>query len=213
MINVAIAEDISKIAEALKDKIELSQDFTVKVVAKNGREIVEALAKNNRIDVIIMDINMPEVNGIEATEKITQLYPNIKIIMSTVFEDEQNLFDAIMAGASGYLLKDEPAKKVHRSIFEALEGGAPMSKVIARKSLMLIKRSTNRKIVEAEYTLTARELEVLEFLSKGFSYDQVSDRLYISYGTVRKHVENIYRKMKVHNKVEAIENAKQRGLI
>ena len=105
MINIGITEDISKIAETLKEKIELSSDFKVKLLASNGRDLLKKLQQNHNIDVIIMDINMPEMNGIETTEKVTKLYPNIKIIMSTVFDDEQNIFDAIMAGACGYLLK------------------------------------------------------------------------------------------------------------
>ncbi len=215
MISLAITEDISKIAETLKEKIELAPDFKVKFIAKNGKEIIKYLQRN-RVDIIIMDINMPEMNGIEATRKINRLYPNIKVIMSTVFDDEQNLFDAIMAGASGYLLKDEPPAKIHRSIYEAIEGGAPMSAVIARKSLFLIKKYTVRESespIEVDYQLTNRELEILEHISKGLTYDQISDRLFISYGTVRKHVENIYRKMKVHNKIEAIEKGKRGGIL
>ncbi len=214
MINVAIAEDISKIADTLTEKIELSPDFKVIYWAKNGEEIVDYVKSNDHIDVIIMDINMPLRNGIEATQIIGQNFPKIKIIMSTVFDDEQNIFDAIMAGASGYLLKDEPPAKIHKSIFEALEGGAPMSTVIARKSLLLIKKYTNKPLlIDEDYQLTKRELDILEHISTGLTYDQVSDQLFISYGTVRKHVENIYRKMKVHNKIEAIEKGKRSGIL
>jgi len=213
MINIAITEDISKIAEALKVKVELSSDFKVKHMANNGRELLKLLQQNHKIDVIIMDINMPEMNGIKATEKVSQLYPNIKIIMSTVFDDEQNIFDAIMAGASGYLLKDESPAIVHRAIFEALEGGAPMSSLIARKSLSLIRNGMSSQLVEPDFKLTNREEEILKHIAQGLTYDQVSDRLFISNGTVRKHVENIYRKMKVHNKVEAIQKGKNTGII
>lgn len=213
-IKVAIAEDISKLAQALKDKIELSNDFKVVDMVINGIEMIQRLEKNHAIDVILMDINMPEMDGVQATEIIAQRWPNIKIIMCTVFDDEQNIFEAIMAGASGYLLKDEQPLKIHKAIYEAIEGGAPMSPMIAKKSLNLIRKGSPSEItIEKDYELTKREMEVLEQIAKGLSYDQISDNLFISYGTARKHVENIYRKMKVHNKIEAVEKAKKGGLI
>jgi len=215
MIRIAIVEDINRIAETLEEKILLSSDFTVVIRATTGKEIIQHLQKNHSVDVIIMDINMPEMNGIEATAFITNRWPNIKIIMSTVFDDEQNLFNAIMAGASGYLLKDEPPQKIHRSIYEALEGGAPMSPLIAKKALSMIKtgvpEESKKEIID--YGLTDREIEVLEHLSKGLSYEQIADNLFISYGTVRKHVENTYRKLKVNNRIEAIDKAKKGGVL
>jgi DNA-binding NarL/FixJ family response regulator len=215
MIRIAIVEDINRIAETLEEKILLSSDFTVVIRATTGKEVIQHLQKNHSVDVIIMDINMPEMNGIEATAFITNRWPNIKIIMSTVFDDEQNLFNAIMAGASGYLLKDEPPQKIHRSIYEALEGGAPMSPLIAKKALSMIKtgvpEESKKEIIE--YGLTEREIEVLEHLSKGLSYEQIADNLFISYGTVRKHVENTYRKLKVNNRIEAIDKAKKGGVL
>ncbi len=214
IIKIAIAEDISKLAQALKEKIELGVEFKVVDILSNGAEMVKRLEQNHAVDVILMDINMPEMDGVQATEIIANRWPNIKIIMCTVFDDEQNIFEAIMAGASGYLLKDEQPAKVHKAIYEALEGGAPMSPMIAKKSLNLIRRGRpSDAVIEKDYELTKRELEVLEQIAKGLSYDQISDNLYISYGTARKHVENIYKKMKVHNKVEAIEKAKKGGLI
>jgi len=215
MIRVAIVEDISRIAETLKQKILLSPDFCIVNMASNGKEIIHLLQKDHALDVIIMDINMPEMDGIEATEFITQRWPHIKIIMSTVFDDEQNLFNAIMAGANGYLLKDETPQKIHRSIYEALEGGAPMSQIIARKALALIKtgKPESSKTVKVDYGLSEREQEVLEHLSKGLSYEQIADNLFISYGTVRKHVENIYRKLRVNNRTEAIDKANKGNLL
>lgn len=213
MIKILIAEDISKLALAMKEKIEFGLEFKVSDIASNGQELIERLEKNHAVDVVIMDINMPVMNGIEATEIVANRWPNIKIIMSTIFDDEQNIFDAIMAGASGYMLKDEPPEKVHRAIYEALEGGAPMSVMIARKALSLVRNSKLQQENSEDYNLTKRELEVLEQIAKGLSYDQISNNLFISYGTARKHVENIYAKMKVHNKIEAIEKAKKSGLL
>ena len=215
MIQIAIVEDISRLAETLKSKVLLSPDFNVKYIASNGAEIIRCLDDNHTVDVIIMDINMPEMNGIEATRIINQRWPQIKIVMSSVFDDEQNLFDAMLAGASGYLLKDEPPQKIHRAIFEAIEGGMPMSTMIAKKALQLIRRSAPAHIVEKniDYQLTDRETEVLEHLSKGLSYEQIADNLFISYGTIRKHVENIYRKLGVNNRTGAIDKAQKGGIL
>lgn len=210
MIKIAIAEDLPQIADALKEKIELAPEFNVKFMEQNGKELINSLQKDHNIDVILMDINMPEMNGLEATEVISNRWPHIKIIMSTVFSDEHNLFDSIMAGATGYLMKDEPPAKLHKSIYEALEGGAPMSRDMAKKSLNLIRHQQPQKDknLAEEYNLTSREIEILEHLSKGNSYEQIADNLYISYGTVRKHIENCYRKLRVHSKLEAINKIK-----
>jgi len=215
MIQIAIVEDITRIAEALKAKILLSPDFKLKFIAPNGAEIVNLLERDHNVDVIIMDINMPVMNGIEATTLISQRWPQIKIVMSSVFDDEQNLFDAMMAGACGYLLKDEVPQKIHRSIFEALEGGMPMSAMIAKKALQLIRRSApiEQEKSSIDYHLTERETEVLEQLSKGLTYDQIAENLFISYGTVRKHVENIYRKLGVNNRTGAIDTAQKGGIL
>ncbi len=206
MIRVAIAEDLPRVADALKEKVELAPEIKVEMMAANGRELIRALHKNHNIDVLLMDIHMPEMNGIEATEEISRRWPQIKIIISTVFSDEQHLFDAVMAGAIGYLMKDEPPQKIHKAIYEALEGGAPMSKEVAAKALRLIKqgRPKPRRNLAEEYKLSKREIEILEHLSKGNTYEQIADNLYISYGTVRKHIENCYRKLRVHSKLEAI---------
>ena len=117
MIRIAIAEDISRIADSLKQKIELSPEFKVQFIAPNGKEMIKSLQHNHNVDVVMMDINMPEMNGILTTETLNKRWPQIKVIMCTVFDDEQNLFDAIMAGACGYLMKDEtPQKNSQKSL-------------------------------------------------------------------------------------------------
>jgi DNA-binding NarL/FixJ family response regulator len=204
MIRIAIAEDISRLAITLKGKIELLPDFEVKFIATNGRELIKELNHNHNINVVFMDINMPEMNGIEATQTVMDRWPNIKIIICSVYDDEDNIFDAILAGAAGYLLKDERPEEIHRAIFQVLEGGVPMSSLIARKSLNLIRNGAPRIKEKVDYGLTPRETEILEHLSKGLSYEQTANNLFISKGTVRKHVENIYRKLQVNNKVDAI---------
>jgi len=204
MIRIAIAEDITRLGETLKNKIELLPDFEVSFIAANGRKLISELNKNHNIDVVFMDINMPEMNGIEATEAVCSRWPNIKVIVSSVYDDEENIFEAIIAGAMGYLLKDETPDVIHRSIYQVLDGGVPMSPLIARKSLKLIRLGKPTEHHNVDYGLTARETEILEHLSNGLSYDQIASNLFISTGTVRKHIENTYRKLQVNNKVEAI---------
>jgi DNA-binding NarL/FixJ family response regulator len=204
MIRVAIAEDIDRLAQTLKDKIELLPDFKVSLLATDGRDLIKKLNQNHNIDVLFMDINMPVMNGIEATEKVCQRWPHIKVVVSSVYDDEEHIFDTILAGAMGYLLKDEKPEEIHRAIYQVLDGGVPMSAAIARKALHLIKNGRPNARTKVDYGLTSRETEILQHLSQGLSYEQIANNLFISKGTVRKHVENIYRKLQVNNKVEAI---------
>lgn len=214
LITVAIAEDNSFALKTCLDK--LSQYTAYKVVLKafNGKELTENFAKHN-IDVILMDIQMPNMDGIEATKIISKLNPKIKIIMLTTFDDDENIFKAIMAGAAGYLLKEESAEILHRSIVETLTGGAPMSAGIAMRVLNLLRNppAFGSFAKGEDFGLTKREIELLNHLKSGLSYEQIAANLYISYGTVRKHIENIYRKLQVNNKTNALEKAVQNKLI
>jgi len=204
MVKVVIAEDIAKLATALKNKIELANDYQVCHIAQNGKDLISYLNKEHNVDIIFMDINMPLMNGIEATKKISIRYPQIKVIISTVFDDEDHIFQAILAGAQGYILKDEPPAEIHQYIKELLSGGAPMSIEIAKKSLNLIKQGSAKKKQTVDYGLTPREKEILTHLSTGLTYDQIAGNLQISKGTVRKHVENIYKKLHVNSRMEAL---------
>lgn len=214
MIRVAVVDDIKTVRATVVTKIGLSKDMHVVEEYRNGRDILHAMMQGLDVDVIIMDIEMPDMDGIEATEKILAKYPNTKILMCTVFDDETNLFRAICAGAKGYLLKDEKPEKIHRAIFETMEGGSAMSAGIALKALNLIRQVSIpvKQQVSADNTLTKRETEMLELIAKGLSYEQVADSTGISYGTVRKHLENIYRKLNVHSKLEAVNKAQRDGL-
>jgi DNA-binding NarL/FixJ family response regulator len=213
MINIAIAEDNRRISDMLRAKIELYQDFKVVMTAENGSDLLRQLHKGHSVDAIIMDVNMPEMDGIEATRQVSQRWPGIKVIICSVLDDEENIFAAILAGACGYLVKDEDHVTIRAAILEAMEGGAPMSPAIARKALALIRNGKPRTATVEDFGLTKRELEILEHLSKGLSYEQIADNLIISSGTVRKHIENIYRKLQVNNKVEAVQKATQRGIV
>ncbi len=217
MIKVAVAEDNSLLAKSIEEKLGFFPDqVRYKFRGINGKDLVQKLEQDSNIDVILMDIQMPEMNGIEATEIVTRKFPHIKIIMLTVLDDENHIFKAIQAGANGYILKDEPPKRLLEGIQEILKGGAPMSAGIALKALKLLRNpleNPDEFANEEKADLTAREIDVLEQLCKGFEYKQIADFLNISPATVRKHIENIYQKLQVHNKVEAIQKATRQRLV
>lgn len=215
MIKVAVVDDIKTVRETIVSKLQLSKDLSVIKEFSNGKEILHAMMQGLEADIIVMDIEMPEMDGIQATEKILSKYPDTKILMCTVFDDETNLFKAICAGAKGYLLKDEKPEKIHRAVFETMEGGSAMSASIALKSLNLIKNATIKvkQEVSVENQLSKREVEMLEHIASGMSYEQVANVTGISYGTVRKHLENIYKKLNVHSKLEAVNKARKDGLL
>ena len=148
-------------------------------------------------------------------EAVKNKYPQIKIIMLTVFDNDENIFKSIKAGADGYLLKEVNPEELHNAIVETLNGGAIMTPSIALKTLKLFRNPEAFEDIsnKEEYNLTAREIEVLEQLSKGLKYNAIAENLFLSTGTIRKHVENIYTKLQVHNKMEAIQKAKSNKLI
>jgi DNA-binding NarL/FixJ family response regulator len=214
-IKVAIAEDNKLLAAAIVEKLNiLGEGVEFRYRAVNGIDMLEKLQIENEIDAILMDIEMPEMDGIECTSKITELYPDIKIIMLTVFDDEEKIFNSIQAGAAGYLLKDEPSHKILEGIQMIMSGGAPMSPSIAAKALNLMKNPGNfdRK-PEMNFSLSNREKDVLEKLCLGLGYQQIADELFIASGTVRKHIENIYKKLQVHNKYQAIEKVRKYNIV
>ena len=214
-IRIAIADDNSFLISAVKEKLSFFQDLRAKFTATNGKELIEKLNADQHIDLILMDIEMPEMDGIQATEIIKNTYPQIKIIMLTVFDNDENIFNAIKAGADGYLLKEINAKDLHDGIVDTLNGGAAMNPSIALKTLKLLRNpiAIENKEEQEDIKLTNREVEVLEQLSKGLSYNLIAENLILSTGTIRKHIENIYRKLQVHNKIEAVQKARRNNLI
>ncbi len=215
-LRIAIAEDNHFLVKTIQEKLSFFEDITIKFIAKNGAELIGKLADDQRVDVILMDIQMPEMNGIKATELVKNQYPQIKIIMLTVYDDDEYIFDSIKAGANGYLLKEIDAQKLHDSILEVLNDGAPMTPSIALKTLNLLRNptfKTDTKEDLEEVRLSKRETEILIQLSKGLNYNLIAENLVISPSTVRKHIENIYRKLQVHNKMEAVLKAQKKNLI
>lgn len=214
-IKIAIADDNSFLIKMVEEKLSFFDDLKVNFKALNGNRLLEKLEVNHNIDIILMDIEMPVLNGIETTEIVKQRYPHIKIIMLTVFDNDENIFSAIKAGADGYLLKEVTPKDLYAGIKETLKGGAAMNPSIAMKTLKLLRNpiNINDNKSKEDIKLTKRETEVLEHLSKGLSYNLIADNLILSTGTVRKHIENIYKKLQVHNKLEAVYKAKKKNLI
>jgi DNA-binding NarL/FixJ family response regulator len=214
MIKVAIVDDNTFLLKAVQDKLCFFDDIDIKFKAMNGEDLLQKLEKNHNLDLILMDIEMPKMNGIEATELVKSQYPQIKIIMLTVFDNDENIFNSIKAGADGYFLKEVNPEELYNGIQETLNGGAAMTPSIALKTLKLLREPiVFENVNKEEYNLTSRETEVLEQLSKGLKYNAIAENLFLSAGTIRKHVENIYTKLQVHNKLEAIQKAKSNKLI
>lgn len=213
MIKIAVAEDNSFLAQSLINKLGLFDDFKVKFHAIDGEDLLANLEVNSNLDVILMDIQMPNLNGIEATQQVSQKYPHIKIIMLTVIDDEQSIYESIKSGAIGYILKESSPQEVFDSIHEIMNGGAPMSPEIARKALRIIKNPESLQEEALDFNLSTRETDVLNQLCSGLNYQQIASNLIISPNTVRRHMENIYKKMEVKNKAELVQKAYKYRLI
>jgi DNA-binding NarL/FixJ family response regulator len=207
-IQIAIAEDNKLSLKSILEKLSVYDDIKVQIIAGEGQDLCEQLELQT-VDVILMDIEMPVMNGITATEKVRKAFPSVKVIMLTNFDDDDNIFNAILAGASGYLLKDEDSAVVYNAIKDTLNGGAAMSPAIAWKTLQYVRRGglAQKQAEPKESLLSTRETEILIELKNGSAYKQIADVLAISEGTVRKHIENIYRKLQVNNKVSALNTA------
>jgi len=209
-IRVALAEDVPQLAKGMVQKFNAFEGMTLEIIASNGLDLLEKI-KEKEVDIVLMDINMPVMDGIEATRKVRKLYPDLKIIMHTVFDEDDKIFESILAGASGYILKDDKPARLIMAIEDVLEGGAPMSTSIASKVLSFIKGQADEK--QVEFNLTKRELQILQHIGKGQNYQQIADVLFISPKTVRNHIEKIYKKLQVHNKVDAVTLAIKNNLI
>ncbi len=210
MIKILIVEDNYFLKKALEEKLSFYNDIVIKDAAENGQEAIDILEKNHVIDLILMDIEMPKMNGIQATAFIKNKYPQIKILMLTVFDNDENIFNAIKAGADGYLLKETKSEKLYEAINEILNGGATMSPSIAQKTMRLLMNPIGIALEKdkLQVELSPREIEVLEHLSKGLKNKNIADNLFLSVSTVKKHIENIFNKLQVHNRIEAIQKLK-----
>lgn len=213
-ISVAIFEDNKLIREALVAILNGTQQFTCVGAFDSGRHWEEELLRF-KPDVVLMDIEMPGIDGIELTRLITKKFENIKVLIQTVFDDSTKIFHALCAGASGYILKTDPPHKYLEAIAEVHNGGSFMNAGVARKTLSFF---TNRNIMmvapeNVKYNLTEREKEILQYLIESRSLKIIAETLYISLETVRTHVKHIYKKLHVANRTEAVMKAIQQGLV
>jgi DNA-binding NarL/FixJ family response regulator len=203
-ISIAIVEDLEAVRNGLKDFISLSTDFLVIGVFKTGEEALKELP-NIAPDIVIMDINLPGMNGIECIRQVKDKSPGTQFMMFTVYENDEKVFEALKAGASGYLLKNTGLLEIVESVKELHDGGSPMSANIARKLVNLV-RDTGKETAFMD-VLSPREKEILQLLSKGLLYKEISHQLQITTGTVRIHIHKIYEKLHVQNRTEAINKA------
>jgi DNA-binding NarL/FixJ family response regulator len=205
IINVAIVEDEDEIRGLLEQIIDRSPGFSCKHVYKDCESAIQSI-KEARPDVVLMDIQLPGINGIEGIKILKDQMPDTDFIMLTIRDEEEVIFQSLCAGATGYLLKETPPVKLLAAIREVREGGSPMSPGIARKIAMSFHPST-------ENPLTPREKEVLARLTEGENYASISDKLFISGNTVRAHIKNIYRKLHVSSRAEAVMAAIKKKLV
>ncbi len=204
-ISVAIVEDNHDIRNALEQIIDSAEGYTLSCSCVNGEDALVKLPIFNP-KVVLMDITLGGINGIEVVRELKVSSPDMLFMMCTIYEEDEKIFEALNAGASGYIIKKTTPAKMLDAIKELYEGGAPMSSQIARKvvSAFQSKPSSNAVSDNRLDILTKREKEILEMLSKGLVYKEISDQLSISSETVRKHVYNVYAKLHVSNRVEAV---------
>jgi DNA-binding NarL/FixJ family response regulator len=201
---ISLYEDNPTLRESLVSLLSLTGEYEVVASYGDCRQVEEQV-KNDGPDVILMDIDLPEVNGIEAVRKIRKFNCSVQIIMITVFDDNSHVYDALYAGANGYLLKKYISDKLIHAIQEVLQGGAPMSPAIAR--MIISNMQEPPKAQAPDYQLTNREKEILLWLSKGNSFKLIAAELNISLDTVRTHIKRIYDKLHVRSQIEAVSKA------
>jgi DNA-binding NarL/FixJ family response regulator len=210
MIRVSIYEDQSEIRELLIETVKSSNDLLFVSAYPNAVEVL-ANTRKDKPDVLLMDIQMPGISGIEAVQQIKAKYPDVQICMQTVFEENEKIFAAICSGASGYILKDSSPEKYINAIIDTFQGGSPMTPSIARKVLTMFQNQNSK--VNDFVELTQSEKKVLDLLVKGMSYKMIANELNVSFPTVNFHLKNIYKKLHVNSANEAIRMAMQNKLV
>lgn len=203
-ISVSIVEDLHEVSEAIERLIKQSKQF----VWINGYSNAEQAEKDIPLhppDVVIMDINLPGMSGIDCIHRIKEKCPSTQFMMFTIYEDDEKVFEALKAGAHGYLLKKTPKEKLLEALEELYNGGSPMSTHIARKVIEAFEKKNQPS--EDSFQLTNKEKQVLQLLVKGFLYKEIADQLHLTRNTIKQHIHHIYEKLHVQNRTEAINKA------
>ena len=209
-IKVALCEDNDGFRESLRQFIDDTAGYEVVASCPSADLLMQHLTFSVP-DIILMDVDMPGMNGIKATGMIKSEFPQVNVLILTVYEDDQKIFDAILAGATGYLLKKTQPARILEAMAEVQEGGASMSASIVKRVISYFNQK--EKVVENEYTLSQRELVILKCLVNGDSYKMIADHCHISIGTVRSHINNIYKKLHINSKSEAVAKALKEKLV
>ncbi len=210
-VNVVIFEDNRHLRESLQFLLNLTPGYYCLAAYPNCNNLLENL-KGKSCDICLMDIEMPGISGIEATRIIKKNLPQINVLIQTVFSDDDSIFQAICAGASGYILKTTTPDQYIEALNDVHSGGAPMTPSIARRVLQLFKGNVQLPSNE-EYNLTEKEKQVLQHLTEGKSYKMIADELTISVETIKTHIKNIYAKLHVHSAPEAVAKAIQERIV
>jgi len=208
-IKVALCEDNDIFRDSLSQYIEEAPGFTVTAACSDAAALLKAIEAAPP-DVVLMDIDMAGIDGIRATAMVKASYPGVNVLMLTVYDDDEKIFNAILAGATGYMLKKTAPQKLLEAITEVYEGGATMSASIVKRVLGFFQ---HHKTVADEYALSGRELSILKCLVDGDSYKMIADHCRISIGTVRSHITNIYKKLHINSKSEAVAKALKEKLV
>lgn len=203
MISVAIIEDDEDIRESLKNLVQATIDFECAGTFADGESALEFLSAHPA-DIVLTDIHLPGIDGIECVRQLKAIHPGMQFIMCTIFRDDDSVFNALKAGATGYLLKTDDQRIIIDAIRELNTGGSPMTPQIARRVMESFKRPV---LHDSIHLLTKRETEMLGLLAKGFRYKEIAGKLFISTETVRKHINNIYHKLQVQSRIEAVNKA------
>ncbi len=202
-MKIAIVEDHRIIRNGLELYFKSIPDFNCDIAVESVEDFLKCIVNSPEIDVVLLDINLPGMTGIEGIHHIKHQYPNISIIMLTIYKDEKHVFDALKAGADGYLLKNTPLKTIKKGLLQILEEGAPISPLVAKKVINFFNPQKRNKKNGFE-ELTAREIEVLHAMSEGLAAKNIADKLFVSIDTVRFHTKNIYKKLQVNSKLGAV---------